>query len=271
MNKPSVFIGSSVEGLGFARAVRDLLTENAEITLWNEGFFNQGSTFIETLTSKVSRFDFGIFIFHSDDLTTSRGSESESPRDNVVFELGLFMGWLGRKRTFILHQVNEKLKIPSDLLGSSTLTYLWPRSDMDDKGAVGKACDEIRKAIEEEGYSENKTSKEISSIKSRQESIESSVSTLRLVMKGLVKKFEFTLLQMLAEEKPAMVSFCMSMYWELDRLIAIDYLQTQHGKEIADVFKDKNSSREEFDLRNYVRITEEGLEYLKLRRELSQF
>lgn len=38
MIKPSVFIGSSSEGLDFARAVRSLLTHDAEITMWNEGF-----------------------------------------------------------------------------------------------------------------------------------------------------------------------------------------------------------------------------------------
>ena len=68
MNKPSVFIGSSSEGLEFARAVRSLLAQDAEITLWNEGFFGLGSTFIETLINALPRFDFAILVLTADDL-----------------------------------------------------------------------------------------------------------------------------------------------------------------------------------------------------------
>lgn len=53
MDKPAMFVGSSTEGLGVARAVRDLLHEDAGITLWNEGFFAVGSTFIETLVTNL--------------------------------------------------------------------------------------------------------------------------------------------------------------------------------------------------------------------------
>ncbi len=47
MSKPALFVGSSSEGLDLARAVRTLLAEEAEVTLWNEGFFGIGDTFIE--------------------------------------------------------------------------------------------------------------------------------------------------------------------------------------------------------------------------------
>jgi predicted nucleotide-binding protein len=99
-SKPSVFVGSSSEGVEFARAVRWHLRNDAEITLWNDGFFRPGVTFIETLVNSLPRFDFAILVFRADDLTTSHGVETFSPRDNVIFELGLFMGRLGRSRTF---------------------------------------------------------------------------------------------------------------------------------------------------------------------------
>jgi predicted nucleotide-binding protein len=65
MNKPSVFIGSSSEGLEFARAVRSLLKDDAEITLWNEGFFQLGHTYIETLVNALPRFDFAVLVLYS--------------------------------------------------------------------------------------------------------------------------------------------------------------------------------------------------------------
>jgi predicted nucleotide-binding protein len=167
--KPSVFIGSSSEGLEFARAVRAQLNHDAEITMWNEGFFGLGRTFIETLINESQRFDFAILVLTPDDLVQSREAETFGPRDNVIFELGLFMGCLGRERTFILHQAHARLKIPSDLAGVTTATYDWPRDDEKHIAAVGAACDSIRGSIREKGVSERKTIKQISDLKEQVE------------------------------------------------------------------------------------------------------
>jgi predicted nucleotide-binding protein len=99
--RPSVFVGSSSEGVEFARAVRAALEHDAEITLWDEGVFGLGQTFVESLTRALSRFDFAVVVLTPDDLVQSRSVEVFGPRDNVIFELGLFMGKLGRDRTFI--------------------------------------------------------------------------------------------------------------------------------------------------------------------------
>jgi predicted nucleotide-binding protein len=119
-NTPAVFIGSSTQGLDFARAVRGLLASDAEITLWNEGFFEIGRTFIESLVNNVERFDFAILVMTPDDLRIKDGQEELQPRDNVVFELGLFMGRLGRARTFVVQQRRADLRLPTDLSGVTT-------------------------------------------------------------------------------------------------------------------------------------------------------
>lgn len=173
MVKPSVFVGSSSEGLEFARAVRSLLGQEAEITIWNEGFFDLGNTFVETLVNALPRFDFAVLVLTPDDLVNSRNSQDFGPRDNVIFELGLFMGHLGRSRAFVLHQANASVKIPTDLSGMVTANYEWPRADGNYKSAVGAACDSIREAIRHLGVTERKIEKEIGDIKSRQESAES--------------------------------------------------------------------------------------------------
>src|SRR3954447_14498794 len=105
--RPSVFIGSSTEGLEYARAVRGLIQDAAEATVWNEGFFGPGTTIIERLAQEADRFDFAVVILTPDDLLASQArpdGEGLTPRDNVIFELGLFMGSLGRTRTFLLLQ-----------------------------------------------------------------------------------------------------------------------------------------------------------------------
>ena len=40
-----------------------------------------------------------------------------APRDNVVFETGLFMGAMGRDRVFVVYDKKAELKIPSDFDG----------------------------------------------------------------------------------------------------------------------------------------------------------
>lgn len=99
-SKPSVFVGSSSEGLEFARAVRSLLESDSEVTVWREGAFRVGGTYIDTLAALLPRFDFAVLVLTPDDIVVSRDKEHFGPRDNVVFELGLFMGRLGRARTF---------------------------------------------------------------------------------------------------------------------------------------------------------------------------
>src|SRR5450759_4410739 len=142
--RTSVFVGSSSEGVEFARAVRASLERDAEVTLWEEGVFELGQTSVESLTQALSRFDFAVLVLMPDDVVQSRSTEVSGPRDNVIFELGLFMGKLGRGRTFILQQSDSHLKIPSDLLGVTTARYQWPRRDKNYRAAVATACDSIR-------------------------------------------------------------------------------------------------------------------------------
>jgi Predicted nucleotide-binding protein containing TIR-like domain/TIR domain len=166
MSQPSVFIGSSSEGLEIARAVRSLLSEDAQITMWNEGFFTLGSTFIETLVNSLSRFDFAILVLTPDDLVHSRETETLGPRDNVILELGLFLGCLGRGRSFVLHQAEAKLKLPTDLTGLMTATYIWPREDKSHKAAVLAACDSIREVIRDLGVAPVRASKQVEQVQS---------------------------------------------------------------------------------------------------------
>jgi hypothetical protein len=155
IHRPALFVGSSSEGLEFARAARGLLNHDAEVTLWNEGFFRLGDTFIETLLNGLPGFDFALLVVTPDDFVRTRDVEVFGPRDNVLFELGLFMGHLGRSRTFLLHQAGA-VKLPTDLSGMTAATYDWPRDDQNHQGAVAAACDMIRRAIRELGVTKAK-------------------------------------------------------------------------------------------------------------------
>jgi CRP/FNR family cyclic AMP-dependent transcriptional regulator len=122
--QPAVFIGSSSEGLRVAECLHQAL-RRAELVphLWSNGVFECSKTTIEDLARLAAESDFAILVLTKDDVTISRGVRTAGPRDNVVFELGLFMGSLTRSRTYLLAPAGLDLKIPTDLLGVTFLTY----------------------------------------------------------------------------------------------------------------------------------------------------
>lgn len=102
--KPKIFIASSVEGLEIAYAAQVNLEHDAEITVWSQGVFNLNKTTINNLITAINNFDYGIFIFSPDDITKLRDKAVLTVRDNVIFELGLFIGKLGiEKHSFLCH------------------------------------------------------------------------------------------------------------------------------------------------------------------------
>lgn len=102
---------------------------------------------LESLTKALEAADFAVLVLTPDDFTESRGDSSPSPRDNVVFELGLFLGRLGRERTFFVYDNSKPLKLPSDLLGIAAATF-GPRSDGNIQAAVGPACNAISSRVQ---------------------------------------------------------------------------------------------------------------------------
>ncbi len=126
MTRPRLFIASSSEGLPEAEALRDglraRLGERADVRLW-AGEFDLSSTYIEALEQHAREADFAIAVFSGDDHVTSRQRAQPAPRDNVIFELGLFIGALGRPRCFVVHRKDVDLKLPSDLLAVVSASY----------------------------------------------------------------------------------------------------------------------------------------------------
>lgn len=113
----TIFVGSSGEGLNHARAiVAELAKRSRPIQLhawWHEGVFRQGETFIESLEREARWASAAIIVFTPDDPADVRGIEQRVPRDNVLFEYGLFVNALGRARVALVQL--DDARIPSDL------------------------------------------------------------------------------------------------------------------------------------------------------------
>jgi hypothetical protein len=127
MDKPRIFLGSSGKQEKLLQALTRGLEDVAHVEPWTTSF-NPGTTTLERLVELAHDVDFAAFVFARDDWTSTSPPRSPpaesgqaSPRDNVVFEAGLFGGVLGMRRTFILHAQDAKL--PTDLLGLTCVRY----------------------------------------------------------------------------------------------------------------------------------------------------
>jgi isocitrate/isopropylmalate dehydrogenase len=97
--------------------------------------------------------------------------------------------------------------------------------------------------------------------------VESRVRALQMLIKGSITDYEYDKLKGLASDSQFPVRFHWDMYHELRRLDALRYIQPRQGYGIESI-KERNGSGDEFDLKQYIYITNEGREYLKLREEL---
>src|SRR5262249_30662397 len=126
------------------------LEEVAHVVPWPTAF-DPGTAALERVLELTPEVDFAAFVFARDDWTTNNPPASDpaatgeaSPRDNVVFEAGLFGAALGMRRTLILHASGTKL--PSDLLGLTCVRY-----DATTAADMRVVNQKLRKAIENEG------------------------------------------------------------------------------------------------------------------------
>ncbi|MGY2200944.1 TIR domain-containing protein [Pseudomonas gingeri] len=146
MRKPRVFIASSVEGLGVANAINECLDYDVELVHWKDSFGLSSYT-IDDLMVKSKTVDFAVFVFTPDDMLAIREQKHIVARDNVLFELGLFIGSLNRERCFIVKPRGIDMHFPTDLLGLTPADFDGNRSDGDLTQAVNAPCIKIKKEI----------------------------------------------------------------------------------------------------------------------------
>jgi CAP12/Pycsar effector protein, TIR domain len=159
--KPTLFVGSSSESLDIAYAAQRNLEDVAEVVVWTQGIFELTKSYLESLLDALEDTEFGLFVFGADDVVRIRGTEMPTARDNVVFELGLFTGRLGRDRAFILMpKSSADFHLPTDLLGVSTATFQPPSRPDRLQAALGPACYDIRLAIRKHAVLRNPASPE---------------------------------------------------------------------------------------------------------------
>lgn len=148
---PVLFLGTSVEGLPVANEIVSGLKHDDVIARpWAmPGLFSPGGVSVDVLLKEVDGADFAAMVFGPDDRIASRTATYAVPRDNVVFELGLFMGRIGRDRALMVLESKTDVKIPSDLLGITPITYVMKGGDL--AASVQTVCGDLRAVIKRLG------------------------------------------------------------------------------------------------------------------------
>jgi hypothetical protein len=146
--KPVMFIGSSAEALTIASAIEIDMHHDFAVKKWTAGVFMPSSWPLADLEKQANETSFGVFVFGRDDVLQMRGETLDSTRDNVIFELGLFAGRLGRENCYVVVPSDrEGLHLPSDLEGLALLPYDDVRARTDVQAALSPVCARMRIAI----------------------------------------------------------------------------------------------------------------------------
>ncbi|MEK5060518.1 hypothetical protein BK126_04610 [Paenibacillus sp. FSL H7-0326] len=149
--KPSVFIGSSSQAKQITTAIHANLEEETEPTPWDIYPFQLNNSTLDGLIAALDKSDFAVFLLAPDDQIIWKGQQMSVARDNVLFELGLAIGKLGKERTFFLAPKDlTDFHTPTDLLGITSVRYDSKRSN-NYKAATLTACDTILSTILELG------------------------------------------------------------------------------------------------------------------------
>ena len=145
--RPRIFIASSTEAKPVAYLLKSGLTDTRwDVEVWDEAqVFAPSTTFIQTLTGVAQRSDFGVAVFGRDDKTTSRKQRTDSPRDNTVFEGGMFIGAIGLERTYFLTPNSNNFKKLTDLEGVVVLPYKRTKRTIDVHAVINKIRERIEK------------------------------------------------------------------------------------------------------------------------------
>lgn len=126
MEKLNVFIGSSSEERKIDTQIRNIIEENnAKATNWRK-IFTPGEFGLDSLIKISNKIDAAVLIASLDDKIWYRGNKTTTPRDNIIFEIGLFIRALGRNRVAVVvvnNENGETPKLPSDLLGLNLLFH----------------------------------------------------------------------------------------------------------------------------------------------------
>ena len=149
--RPRLFIASATGSLTVARAFHAALESEAEVTIWDQSVFPPSSYILPTLVERTSASDFAIMVVGADGVRIRPDdTHALAANENVLVELGLFVGTLGIERVYLaVPRQNPPVELPSDLQGLIVTYYDGQRIDGNVQAAVATAADKIARRIKD--------------------------------------------------------------------------------------------------------------------------
>ena len=116
---PIVFVCYRDGSSALAPVLCDALeTEGFVVRLWSDsGVFGASRFAIDSFTTQVAGSDFALYVLGADT------AHQDEVKCDAVFELGVFVGLLGKDRTMLLRPKALRLTLPSDHVGFATVPY----------------------------------------------------------------------------------------------------------------------------------------------------
>jgi predicted nucleotide-binding protein len=141
-----VFVASSTKSIVVAESLRKLIgSDNVKVIPWKDlGVFVLSEHTMESLERAANQCHFAVFVLGPDDVIQTDEGGVYVPRDNVVFELGLFLGRIGRRRSYMLKPDGINIRLPSDLSGVTWAQYKQPGTNIEH---VNEAAEQILYAM----------------------------------------------------------------------------------------------------------------------------
>ena len=167
MRRFRVFIASSGPAQNLAVKLRDAIesrvadmsldstkeTIKTKLVLWWKAF-PPGEGTLGALLNECRGCDFAAVLLTEDDLTLKKGLEQLQPRDNCIFEAGLFTGALNLdpRRVFLLSSVKKASdSLPSDLAGIGYIQIKVSGDPDDIQDSIDAAAEQIVEAMVRNG------------------------------------------------------------------------------------------------------------------------
>lgn len=148
--KHRIFAISSAEALSVVDSGIQHFAHDSDLEYapWSMPQIFQLSSYpMDDLEAELTNSDFAVVVANDDDIVKSRGTEKSMPRDNVLFELGLFVGRFGRKRTVLMAPSGKEVKLPSDLIGLSIIYYPQEMTETVEKQVWDRVKRHFRKLV----------------------------------------------------------------------------------------------------------------------------
>ena len=153
MPKPTLFIGSSTEAKSIVKDIHTRLQDSVTVRTWYHDTFVPGEHPLDSLRREILQADYALLVVTPDDSIVKRDAAGFTARDNILFELGMFMGTLGPRRSFYLIVSDHRegnvrdVNIPSDLAGITRLQVTRTDDPALFNSDLGAECVRLEAAI----------------------------------------------------------------------------------------------------------------------------